>query len=81
MPLLGWLLYAKDAVLVAQRIHKRRARQRKACAMPAQRKRPIPQGAKAGPFVGNEFVVPPSAFDTFNSLRESGSITITPLLF
>jgi len=40
--------------------------------------RPIPAGAMPGGFSGQEFYIPNSAYDTFNELRESGHITVTP---
>jgi hypothetical protein len=39
---------------------------------------PIAPGAKGVPiFEGHEFIVPSSAFDVFNSLRQAGEIIVT----
>ena len=41
-------------------------------------RRPIPGGPGAPRFEGDEFVVPPSAFDRFNRLRDEGEIDVRP---
>jgi RHS repeat-associated protein len=40
--------------------------------------RPIPFGGGLGNPKGNEFFIPPGAFDLFNQLREAGQIRVTP---
>jgi hypothetical protein len=42
---------------------------------------PIPVGPKSPTFSGSQLVVPPSSFSTFNSLQQSGNITVKPMLF
>lgn len=41
-------------------------------------RRPIPRGPKSPTFRGEEFYVPPHAFDLFNRLRAAGEITVVP---
>jgi hypothetical protein len=41
-------------------------------------RRPIPRGSKSAVFRGDEFYVPPRAFDLFNRLRASGEIVVAP---
>ena len=40
--------------------------------------RPIPRGARSPYFQGNEFVVPPEAFNLFNALLDAGKILVRP---
>ena len=49
-------------------------RQLQAAGMARQ---PIPSGL-ASRFIGDELIVPPHAFDTFNQLRDSGDIQLLP---
>jgi hypothetical protein len=43
--------------------------------------RPIPQGDFPTEFNGAEFVIPPSLYSTFDSMRASGQIVVTPYFF
>lgn len=40
-------------------------------------RRPIPRGPRSPWFVADELYVPPSAFDTFNRLRQAGEIRLS----